>query len=219
MSERQGCGKQILIASVLLPLTLFWLWLFLSSAGELIVALSRGTPFNLSSESETEAFKKEGHSYASLCDKISKKNSNADIKTNPEKCLDWKVLWGIRKQVQDQPQTNSNLSLPAFDSKDLDTIPRRLQRLRNYQQELILTKDSIIREMRNASDSGTFSPQLLRAAMDARAPSPIEFLKNQAARYGISISPEVIKYFNDRSDANNSPQQHLLSTLSANKQT
>lgn len=203
MSERQGCGTQILIGSITTSIVLFWLWLFLSSASELIVALSRGTPFSQSNA--TEAFRKEGHSYSSTCNKVMKKYQASGIKGNWENCLDWKVLWGSRSKVEDQRQINKYRNLPSFDSKALDTIPNRLQRLRNYQNETILTKNAINREMGNVATGGDFSPQLRRAAMDALAPSPIEFLKVQAERYGIGISPEVIKHVNDRSYAVTTP--------------
>jgi hypothetical protein len=93
-------------------------------------------------------------------------------------------------------------------------MPNRQQRLRNYQNESILSKDAIGRELVNAANGGGFSPQLRRAAMDALAPSPAEFLRVQGARYGINVPPAAMKRLNDQSSAITTPQRHLMAMAS-----
>jgi hypothetical protein len=99
---------------------------------------------------------------------------------------------------------------PTFETRQLDSIPNRQQRLRNYQSESILSKDAIGKELVNAANGGSFSPQLRRAAMDAMAPSPAEFLRVQGARYGINVPPAAMKRLNDQSSAITTPQRHLV---------
>jgi hypothetical protein len=99
---------------------------------------------------------------------------------------------------------------PTWDTRQLDSMPNRQQRLRNYQNESILSKDAIGKELVNAANGGGFSPQLRRAAMDALAPSPAEFLRVQGARYGINVPPAAMKRLNDQSSAITTPQRHLM---------
>jgi len=103
---------------------------------------------------------------------------------------------------------------PTFETKQLDSMPNRQQRLRNYQNESILSKEAIGKELVNAANGGGFSPQLRRAAMDALAPSPAEFLRVQGARYGITVPPEAMKHLNDQSSAITTPQRHLVAMAS-----
>jgi hypothetical protein len=103
---------------------------------------------------------------------------------------------------------------PTFDTRQLDTMPNRQQRLRNYQNESILSKEAIGRELVNAANGGGFSPQIRRAAADALAPSPAEFLRIQAARYGINVPPEAKKRLEDQSSAITTPQRYLASMAS-----
>lgn len=99
---------------------------------------------------------------------------------------------------------------PTWDTRQLDSMPNRQQRLRNYQNESILSKEAVGRELVNAANGGGFSPQLRRAAMDALAPSPAEFLRIQGARYGINVPPAAMKRLNDQSSAITTPQRHLV---------
>jgi hypothetical protein len=103
---------------------------------------------------------------------------------------------------------------PTFDTRQLDGMPNRQQRLRNYQNESILSKAAVGRELVNAANGGGFSPQVRRAAMDALAPSPAEFLRVQAARYGINVPPEAKKRLEDQSSAITTPQRYLVSLAS-----
>jgi murein DD-endopeptidase MepM/ murein hydrolase activator NlpD len=103
---------------------------------------------------------------------------------------------------------------PTFETKQLDSIPNRQQRLRNYQNESILSKEAVGRELTNAANGGGFSPQLRRAAMDALAPSPAEFLRVQGARYGINVPPDAMRRLNDQSSAITTPQRHLVAMAS-----
>jgi len=103
---------------------------------------------------------------------------------------------------------------PTFETKQLDSMPNRQQRLRNYQNESILSKEAVGRELTNAANGGGFSPQLRRAAMDALAPSPAEFLRVQGARYGINVPPDAMRRLNDQSSAITTPQRHLVAMVS-----
>jgi hypothetical protein len=103
---------------------------------------------------------------------------------------------------------------PTWGVNQLDTMPNRQQRLRNYQNESILSKEAVGRELVNAANGGGFSPQLRRAAMDALAPSPAEFLRVQGARYGINVPPEAMKRLNDQSSAITTPQRYLVAMAS-----
>jgi hypothetical protein len=103
---------------------------------------------------------------------------------------------------------------PTFDTRQLDAMPNRQQRLRNYQNESILSKAAVSRELVNAANGGGFSPQVRRAAADALAPSPAEFLRIQAARYGINVPPEAKKRLEDQSSAITTPQRYLVSMAS-----
>jgi hypothetical protein len=103
---------------------------------------------------------------------------------------------------------------PTFDTRQLDTMPNRQQRLRNYQNESILSKAAVGRELVNAANGGGFSPQVRRAAMDARAPAPAESRRSQAARYGINVPPEAKRRLEDQSSAITTPERYLVSMAS-----
>jgi len=92
------------------------------------------------------------------------------------------------KPVQVAPAT--------YGVQQLDDFPMRLQRLLNWRKETILSKEGVQSEMQRLVDEKGFSPQLKRAAMDARAHSPAEFLAEQMKRYGMSITPRAMKHLN-----------------------
>jgi hypothetical protein len=107
----------------------------------------------------------------------------------------------------------------TFNSSQLDNMPKRLQRLLNWRDEPILSREAISGEMQRAMSGQPFSPALKRAAMDGRAPSPGEFLAGQAKRWGIEMDPAVLQELNKRSEAVTTPQRYLISLASTAQPT
>jgi len=82
----------------------------------------------------------------------------------------------------------------TFSPSQLDKMPNRLQRLLNYQNDSILSKEGVVGEMRQLVNNQGFSPQVRRAAIHAHARSTAEFLSVQARFYGIEIDQFAIEY-------------------------
>ena len=82
----------------------------------------------------------------------------------------------------------------TFSPSQLDKMPNRLQRLLNYQNDSILSKEGVIGEIQRLVKNQGFSPQVRRAAIDAHARSTAEFLIVQARYYGIKIDQFAIEY-------------------------
>jgi hypothetical protein len=88
----------------------------------------------------------------------------------------------------------TKLLTTTFSPSQLDKMPNRLQRLLNYQNDSILSKEGVVGEMRRLVNNQGFSPQVRRAAIDAQARSTAEFLSIQARYYGIEIDQFAIEY-------------------------
>ncbi len=107
----------------------------------------------------------------------------------------------------------------TFNSSQLDNMPKRLQRLLNWRDEPILSREAISEEMQRAMSGQPFSPALKRAAMDGRAPSPGEFLAGQAKHWKIQMDPAVLQELNKRAEAVTTPQRYLISLASTAQPT